>query len=256
MKTNFTTCRLELFLPWTSSFKTILRKWEESCISEVEQGLNQSQLEITSHTAALLLQISPEHWENLKTADERMGWESMPRSVNHLNPHHSPPPASYNLTYHFKNTFDRCKFCGNINLDSVKHLGTQSNSTLVNTSVNHRSRSKVCKRGLSVRSLQYSYLYFMFHSIQLDLKQVFIRKQSHRHNKHTLPGGERIFFKTILKSIDSSQRLFGVCLKSITSNGVDKRSLACQIGQKIEILECSESGYYLCFSVCMAREKE
>jgi len=33
----------------------------------------------------------------------------------------------------------------------------------------------------------------MFSSIQLDFKQIFIKKQSHGHNKHTLPEGERIF---------------------------------------------------------------
>lgn len=128
-----------------------------------------------------------------------------------------------------------------------------SNSILVNTNVHDRSRSFVYKKGSSVRSLQYSYSDFMFYSIQLDFKQILIRKQSHRRNKHTLPGGRKIFFNNhILKNTDTSQRLFGVCLKNITCTGVDKHSLACQIHQEIEIIECPESGYYLCFSACTA----
>lgn len=81
-----------------------------------------------------------------------------------------------------------------MNPDSVKHLGMHSNSILVTTNVHYRSRSFVYK-GLSLRSLQYSYLHFMFYSIQLDFKQILIRKQSHRHNKHTFPGGKKDFLK-------------------------------------------------------------
>lgn len=62
----------------------------KSFISAVEQGLNHSQLEITSYTTVLLFQISPEHWENLRAAEhERMGSEAM--IVKHLSPPLLPP---------------------------------------------------------------------------------------------------------------------------------------------------------------------
>lgn len=73
-----------------------------------------------------------------------------------------------------------------------------SNSILVTTNVHYRKRFFVCKKGLSLRSIQYSYLHFMFYSIQLDFKQILIRKQSHRHNKQTLLGEKKDFFSTII----------------------------------------------------------
>lgn len=142
-----------------------------------------------------------------------------------------------------------------MNPDSVKHLGMHSNSILVNTNLHYRSRSFVYKKGLSLRSLQYSYLHFMFYSIQLDFKQILIRKVP--QTQYTLPGRKTdIFFNNhILKNTDSSQRLFGACLKNIIHSGVDKHSLSCQRIRKLKLSSVQNLGIIYAFLSAWHRRK-
>lgn len=137
-----------------------------------------------------------------------------------------------------------------------------SNSIWANTNSHHRSRSFIYKKGLSLRSLQYSYLHLIFYSIQWDFNQILIRKQSHKHNKHTLPGGKKGFFSTIIFwKIQIAQKgcLLSVWKISHTNitfsnitfekiyHGVDKHSLACQHIRRLKLLSVQNLGITYAF---------
>lgn len=100
---------------WTDSLK--MTQWEESCISKAEQGLNQSQLEITCCTTALLFWISSEHWETwrLQMMKEWAGKQPQPARSS---------LSSYSVPYHLKlKTSSDANFCGNIKPWFSKALG-------------------------------------------------------------------------------------------------------------------------------------